>query len=117
MREVAAGDSVSVTITSTDPVYQEMDTSPAFFGTTVCRSVRVRVVTDGVLSVNAVTVGSGLAPFVELDRGDESDLIAFGTGTVSHSVHAGDTVEVRVAATIKPGDPSQSFVLHTAVAR
>jgi hypothetical protein len=117
MREVAAGDSVSLTIASTDPVFQALDTSPAEFGTTVCRSVRVRAATDGVLSVNAVPVGSGLAPLVELDKADESDLIAFGTGGVSQSVHAGDVLEIRIATTIRPGEPSQSFVLHTALAR
>ena len=115
MREIAAGDSVSVTIASTDPVYQELDTTPAFSGTLVCRSVRIRVTTAGVLAVNAESVGSGPAPFVEIDRADESDLLAFGQGTVSHSVHAGDVVEVRIVTTIAPGDPSQSFTLHTAV--
>jgi hypothetical protein len=54
---------------------------------------------------------------VEIDRTDESDFIAFGAGTASNAVHAGDTVEVRIATTIKAGDPSQSFVLRTAVAR
>lgn len=115
MREIAAGDSMFVTIASTDPVYQELDTSPASSGTTVCRSVRIRAATDGVLWVSAVPVGSGPAPFVEIDRADESDLIAFGAAAVSHAVHAGDVVEVRIATTIAPGDPSQSFVLQTSV--
>jgi hypothetical protein len=115
MREVVAGDSLFVTIASTDPVYQELDTSPALSGATVCRSVRVRAMTDGVLSVNAAPVGSSAAPLVELDRADESEVMALGTGAVSHSVRAGDVVEVRIAARIKTGDPSASFVLHTAI--
>jgi hypothetical protein len=115
MRELTTGDSAAVTIASTDPVYQELDTTPASFATTVCRSVRLRVTTSGVLSVNVVAADAGSPPFVEIDRADESDVIAFGNGVVSQSVHAGDVVEVRIAATIRPGDPNRSFVLHTSV--
>jgi hypothetical protein len=116
LREIAAGDFITVAIASTDPVYQELDTSPASSATTVCRSIRVRVASDGVLAVNAVRVGSGPAPFVEIDRADESELIAFGAGAASHAVNAGDVVEVRIVTRIMPGEPSQSFVLHTSVA-
>jgi len=78
----------------------------------------VNATADGTLSLNVVPTIPGDGPWVELDRADESDLITFGrTGTVSMPVHAGDVVEVRIAATIKPGGPPQSFVLHTAVAR
>lgn len=117
-RLVTAGDSVSLMISSTDPVYQELDTSPASDGTFLCRTVRVRAAADGVLSVTAVPAQPGFAPpLVELDSPDESNLLAFGTGTVSKPVHAGDVVEVRVAATIQAGAPTQSFVLYTTVAR
>lgn len=115
MHEIAAGDSMSVTITSTDPVFQAFDTSPGSLATDVCRSVRIRAATDGVLSVTVVPVASGAAPFVEIDRADESEWIAFGAGAASHAVHAGDVVEVRIATTIAPGDTSQSFLLRTSM--
>jgi len=114
MRQVSAGDSLSFTIASTDPVFQDFDTAPALFGTLVCRSVLVKVTSDGLLTVDAVPRGAGIAaPFVELDHPDESDFFTSGMGTASKSVHAGDVVLVRVAAFIKPGEPALGFVLHT----
>ncbi|HEV8449163.1 MAG TPA: Ig-like domain-containing protein [Gemmatimonadaceae bacterium] len=118
IKQLTAGDSLAFAIADTDPVYQELDTSPAEFGNIWCRSFLVNATADGTLSLNVVPTIPGDGPWVELDRADESDLITFGrTGTVSMPVHAGDVVEVRIAATIKPGGPPQSFVLHTAVAR
>jgi len=115
MRQVSAGDSASFTIASTDPVYQALDTAPPF-SVSECRSILVKVASDGLLTVDAVPVAAGVtAPYVELDHADESDYFAAGMGTVSKSVHAGDVVLVRVAATIKPGDPTLGFVLHTGV--
>ena len=116
MRQVSAGDSLSFTIASTDPIYQALDTAPPFSGVSMCRSVLVKVTSDGLLTVDAVPVNAGNStPYVELDHADESDYFAFGMGTVSKSVHAGDVVLVRVATVIKPGDPSLAFVLHTGV--
>jgi Big-like domain-containing protein len=118
IKQLTAGDSLAFAIADTDPVYQALDTSPAEFANIWCRSFLVSATADGTLSVNVVPGVSGDGPWVELDRPDESDLITFGrTGTVSMPVHAGDVVEVRVAATIKPGGPAQAFVLHTSVAR
>ena len=113
MRQLPAGDSLSLTIASTDPVFQELDTAPPF-DISVCRSVLVKATSDGLLTVDAVPVDASVAaPYVELDQADESDFFDSGMGTVSKSVHAGDVVLVRVAAFIKPGAPSLAFVLHT----
>lgn len=117
MQKATSGDSVTLSIAPTDPVYQELDTSPASSASIVCRSVHVLAAADGVLQVNAVPADASLAaPYLELDSPDESRLFAFAQGTVSKTVHAGEVVEVRVATTIKPGAPAQSFVLHTALA-
>jgi hypothetical protein len=118
INRLTAGDSLAFTIADSDPVYQELDTTPGEFGNIWCRSFLVTATADGTLSVNVVPAISGPGPWVELDRPDESEIITFDrTGTVSMTVHAGVAVEVRIAATIKPGDPAQAFVLHTSVAR
>src|SRR5262249_35721830 len=92
MRDHNTPHPASITIASTDPVYQAVDTDPTFVhANIVCRSIRLHVTTDGMLSVNAVPVGSIDYPIVELDLADESDVIAWGqAGTVSQLVHAGD---------------------------
>jgi hypothetical protein len=117
IKQLTAGDSLAFAIADTDPVYQELDTSPAEFPYIYCRSFLVNAAADGTLSVNVVPTIGGTGPGVELDRADESELITFGTGTVSMPVHAGDAVEVRITATIKPGGPAQAFVMRTSVAR
>ena len=118
LKQLTAGDSLAFAISDTDPVYQALDTSPAEFPNIWCRSFLVNATADGTLTVSAVLASSGAAAqWVELDRSDESDFFTAGQGTVSKPVHAGDVVEVRIATTIKPGDPAQAFVLHTSVAR
>ena len=62
MRQVTAGDSLSFTIASTDPVYQELDTTPPLGGgALMCRSVLVKVTSDGLLTVDAVPVDASIA--------------------------------------------------------
>ncbi len=117
IQQVTAGDSVALTIASTDPVYQELDTSPAEDGTFICRAFLLVAPAAGVLTVTASATGSGAAPLVELDLPDESEFLAFGNGSASKAVHAGDTIEVRIGAHVKPGDPSLSFVVRTGVAK
>jgi hypothetical protein len=117
MRRVPAGDSVTMTIARADALFQDLRTAGPQSATRFCRATHVFAATDGVLSVDAVPIDPGIgAPYVELDSPDEAQVFASGMGTVSKSVYAGEVVEVRVATTIKPGDPIQSsFVLHTAV--
>jgi len=117
IKQVSVGDSVALTIASTDPVFQELDTSPAEDGTFICRTFLLVAPAGGVLTVTASATGSGAAPLVELDLPDESDFLGFGTGSASTAVHAGDTIEVRIATHVRPGDQSLSFVVRSAVAK
>ena len=114
MKQIAAGDSLSVTISPGDPVYQELDTAPALIPNTLCRSFRVVAGSDGTLTVNAVGDG-GVAPFLELDKPDESELLTYGNGTVTKAVHAGEIVEVRVVWTIRIGAGAQAFEVATRI--
>jgi hypothetical protein len=116
MKQIVAGDSLSVTISPGDPVYQELDTAPALVPNTLCRSFRVTAGSDGTLTVSAIGDG-GVAPFLELDKPDESQLLTYGNGTVTKAVHAGEIVEVRVVWTIRIGAGAQAFQVSTAVAK
>ena len=116
MKQITAGDSLSVTISPGDPVYQELDTAPALIPNTLCRSFRVTAASDGTLTVNAAGDG-GVSPFLELDKPDESELLTYGNGAVTKAVHAGEIVEVRVVWTIRIGAGAQAFQVATSVSK
>jgi hypothetical protein len=116
VRWITAGETVLVTV--------ERDDSQCFNnvqdgtgGATVlylCRTVRFIVLSDGVLTVEAMSIDSGVSPPPLEVEGDRGDLDCCYLGNpLSMPVSAGTVMKVSVE--IPEGSPSRAFALTTRI--
>jgi hypothetical protein len=114
IRQMTAGDAVSVTVAPDDtPCINNVQDIPAMKPYYTCRAVRILVPGDGILTVEATSAGSGASrPPLEIEGVPEPDCCFFGN-PLTMTVTAGMVVRVNVE--LVEGLPSQTFTLTTTI--
>jgi CarboxypepD_reg-like domain len=117
IERITAGDSKVVTVAPDDTLcVNNVQDSPGLGPDSVCRSVRVLVTRDGVMTVEALSTQDGTRPPIEVEV--NSNPVDWNPSlrnpTSSFSVTAGTEVVVNVE--MLAGSPtSQSFVVNTSI--
>jgi hypothetical protein len=113
MRQIAAGDSMTVTVSPTNSAcfndLQKVGGWP--LDEPRCRTILVMPATDGVLRVDAVSTQGGAASGLEIEDAALKNEHLGNPGTVR--VAAGKYVRVNVE--IPNNSPSQAFMVHTSL--
>jgi len=114
IRQVTAGEQVSVTVAPDDTPcinnVQDLTNMKPYY---TCLSVRILVPADGILTVEAVSTGAGAQhPPLELEGVPEPDCCYFGN-PLTMAVTAGMVVRANVE--LLEGLPRQSFALTTTI--
>jgi len=111
IQQITAGESVSVTVARDDtPCINNVQDIPGLGSSYVCRTVRVIVPADGVLTV-AASANSGAVALLEMEATTGPDDCCFLGTPLTLAVTAGRVVKVNVE--ILEGSPSQTFTLTT----
>jgi hypothetical protein len=113
IRWINAGESASVTVADDGvPCVNNVRDMPNYSVHYVCRTVRLLVPADGVLTAEAVSASTGVHPLIEMEGPDILDCCYLGN-PLSMTVAAGMVVKVTVE--ILEGSPSQTFTLTTTI--
>jgi hypothetical protein len=115
IQQITAGDSKVVTVAPDDTLcVNDLEDTPEWGDSCVCRSVRVVAPSAGLLTVEALSVQDGTHPPVEVQTMGIVPFIARMGDPTSIQVTAGTQVLVMVE--ISSGSTtSQSFVVHTSI--
>ncbi len=114
IRQIAVGESVSVTVAPDDtPCLNNVQDTPGLGPSYVCRPVRVTVPAAGVLTVEAVPADPRASrPLLEMEGPGELDCCYLGN-PLTMPVTAGMVVKINVE--LLEGLPGQTFILTTTI--
>jgi hypothetical protein len=116
VRRITAGEATTVTIASDDAIcFNSVRDSPGIGPDYVCRTVRVAASTNGVMTIEAISLANGRHPSVGVEAVNVSPDLSRLDNPTSIPVGTGTEVMVNIELAASSSSP-ESFMLTTAMA-